>query len=170
MSGKVITPGPSLVEAANAMTSKRRLAGAWPYQWMFPGPHSKDVDVPGNVVLPDAPGQATVLTYTVPEGLRFTLRGIVFQYSGDNWVQGSGSILWTLTVASGGTRNVEGFVDVATQRGSVINPFPILGRLEFQSLDFLSITVSNVSLAVTPASSPVSAQLLGWTYPNSEAA
>lgn len=170
MSSSVITPGPSLVAAAGALGDRRRLLGAYPYQWLYPGPNSKHVDAEGSAPVPAIGLTAETVSYRVPEGLRFSLRGIVAQYFGTGWTQGDGSLLWTLRVQSGGSRNVDFYTNIKTARGSSVLPYPILGRLEFQSLDLLTIVFTNVSLVIGDPPAPVNSRLVGHTYPNSEAA
>lgn len=168
---RIIKPGPSLVQASRALERRERGAGAWPYQWLYPGPNSRQVLATAQIPSPH-PGVAITpigLGYQVPEGLRFSLRGIVFGFAGTGWVEASGALLFTLQItSSGGMRNVDFLANIATRLGSSALPYPILGRLEFDSLDVLNPLVLNVSVPFL-ATNFVFAHLVGHTYPNSEA-
>lgn len=109
------------------------------------------------------------MSYQVPDGWRFSLRGVVFAFFGAGWNEGIGDLTFTLTVRAAGTRNVDFLVNVATHLGSPDFPYPILGRLEFAPLDVLTAYVTNVT-GVVAAGPPnaVTAILSGHTYPNSE--
>jgi hypothetical protein len=166
----ITKPGPSLVEVARSLEDPRRMLGKYPYQWVFPGPHSRQVLANGAVLLPAGAGAtAQILKYQVPDGWRFSLRGVVFAFFGTGWNEGVGDITFTLTVQAAGTRNVDFLVGVKTHLGSPDFPFPIMGRLEFAPLDVLIPIVTNVT-GVLPGGPPnsVTAMLVGHTYPNSE--
>ena len=138
--------------------------------WLIPGRLSTAVIAVGTLPIP-AGGTSTVLEYTVPQGLRFTLRGVVVSVvdPSNTWVQGSGSLLFQLLcVGTGGTRVVENFEAVITPRGSSVVPYPVLGRCEFIETDLLRWTVT-ASGVVTPGLPQLAiCHLLGWTYPISD--
>lgn len=176
MSGKVIVPdkvlqpGRSTTLAAEALESPRRLLGRWPYQWLFPGPNSRHVLANQSAPLPASGLSVSVLTYQVPDGLRFSLRAIVFGFNGTGWTEGSPTgISFTLQVQAAGTRNVDFLQGVLTHLGSASQPYPILGRLEFAPLDVLVVVATNLAgqVAAGPPNN-VFAHLVGHTYPNSE--
>ena len=168
MPGKIITPGRSLVKAAQALEDPRRMMGVYPYQWMFPGPHSKHVLANGSIALPAIGSGATqVLGYQVPEGLRFSLRAIVFGFFGSGWNEGTGNLEFNLFVTDAGQRNVDFLQNVTTHLGSADFPYPILGRLEFAPDSFLSVQVTNAAVVLSGVQS-VFAHLVGHTYPNAE--
>jgi len=166
----VIRPGPALIEAAQStLASKRRSLGVFPYQWRIPGPNSKNFLPSASAVLPAIGSSVTLNLGTVPEGMRVTLLGVVFQFEGDGFLDGSGNLLYTLRVVeSGGNRNVEFLTSVSTRMGSTQQPYPILGRLEFQSLNKLELVVRNVGVVVG-SDQFVFGKLSGFLYPNSEA-
>lgn len=170
---QVIQPGPSTIEAAGALEDRRRLVGRYPYQWIFPGPNSRHVLAGANSAQPVPAGAGslvTVVIYEVPDGLRFSLRGIVFGFDGTGWQEGTQTgLAFTLQVQAAGTRNVDFLANVTTHLGSPDQPYPILGRLEFAPLDTLVVIVTNLTGQVA-AGPPnvVFAHLVGHTYPNSE--
>jgi hypothetical protein len=167
MSSKVIAPN-RLVVAAQPLASPQRMMGTFPYQWQFPGPHAKHVLANDYLALPPADTSVNpILTYQVPTGLRFSLRGIVLQFVGNGWVQGSGSLIFSVSVVDAGTREVDFLNAVKSQLGSVDFPYPILGPLEFAPESFLVVSVQNNGVVVTSDQFCI-AHLVGHTYPNAE--
>lgn len=166
-----IVPGSSLVTAAQALGRQNRREGTYPYQWLFPGPNSRHVRASGSVLMPDALGSsATVLDYKVPQSMRFALRGIVLASGAPDWVPGSGDLLFKVMVSGVSPRSVDFLNNVDTPLGSTQSPFPILGRLEFESLSTISVLVypiANVSVGADGGYQ--TAMLVGHIYPNNEA-
>lgn len=160
---------PSIVKAGDA-AARGRTAGRWPYQWMYPGPNSRHVLARGSAPTPDFnAGPADVVTYIVPEGYRFSLRAVVIdgsQVSG--WIPGSPDMQFDLHCVAAGDRIVDFLQDVLTPLGSPVIPWPILGRLEFESLEQLTWRVSTFQNVGVGDPNFVSCFLLGHIYPNSE--
>jgi hypothetical protein len=168
LSSQIIKPGPSLIRAARKLEEPKRLAGRWPYQWLFPGPNSKHVLANGSLEIPNIGATETVLSYQVPDGYRFSLRGIVFAFEGTGWNEGTATGLsFTLQVVASGTRNVDFLANVLTHLGSLDTPYPILGRLEFAPNDVLNVNVTNNGVTRS-ATTIATAILSGHTYPNAE--
>lgn len=169
---RILVPGRSQVAAAEALESPRRLVGKWPYQWLFPGPNSRHVLVNDQASVPNgAHSTVQIAAYQVEDGLRFSLRGVVFAFEGAGWNEGTATGLsFTLVADLAGPMNVDFLQNVRTQLGSTQQPYPILGRLEFEPLTNLYVVVENLG-GVVAAGPPntVVAHLVGHTYPNSEA-
>jgi hypothetical protein len=167
----VFKPGGGLVKAAKAIADPERMLGEYAYQWLYPGPNSRPVFANGVIPLPDASGgpvTAAVVSYQVPSGWRFSLRGIVLAFIGSGWAEGSGDLVFQVEVQAAGIRNLEFLGQVLTHIGSLDDgPYPILGRMEFAPLDTLVVNVTNnaVALVGTPF---VTAHLVGHIYPNSQ--
>jgi hypothetical protein len=163
---EVLAPGRATTEAARALGGARRRAGLFPYQWMYPGPNSKHVLATGaTAIIGDQ--DYLILDYRVPEGLRFSLRAVVFFSNNPTWSQGDGNITFNLNVTGVGPRPVEWLTSVVTQLGNLSEPWPIMGRLEFQSRDLLELTASVVNVGGDGGF--LIGRLIGHTYPNSEA-
>jgi len=170
MSSKVVLRPPrDLVSGAKALEDPQRLAGKWPYQWIFPGPHSRQVLENQAAPVPTIGTSIQLLSYLVPDGLRFSLRGVVFAFFGSGWNEGSGDLVFSLTVQAAGTRDVDYLNNVTTHLGSPDFPYPILGRLEFAPEDVLIVNLANNANVVAGSPNFVVAHLVGHTYPNSEA-
>lgn len=175
MPGKVIQAGPSLIQAGRALTNDpRKSIGRYPYQWLFPGPHSKKVLAgPDQICTLTGPGNTDlVMSYTVPDGMVFSLRGVVVGYlpgpAASVWMEGSNQLVFTLRVTAAGTRNVDFLANIRTHLGSLESPYPILGRDEFAPLSVLTWSVTNTG---GPAAGNFAfAHLVGLTYPQVEAA
>lgn len=138
--------------------------------WLIPPRLSTPVIAIGNLPIPAA-ASAAVVSYTVPQGLRFSLRGVVVSVvdPSGTWVQGSGSLIFDLScIGSGGTRRVENFERIVSPLGSPVVPYPLLGRCEFLETDVLvwSVTVTGVVTSDLPQLAIC--HLLGWTYPISD--
>lgn len=138
--------------------------------WLIPGRLSTPVIAVGTLAIPDS-GPVSVLEYTVPQGSRFTLRGVVVSVvdPSDTWVQGSGSLLFQLfCVGTGGTRVVENFDRVITPLGSSVVPYPVLGRCEFIETDVLRWVLSVTGVVTAGLPQLAICHLIGWTYPLSD--
>jgi hypothetical protein len=152
-----------------ALESPRRALGKWPYQWLFPGPNSRHVLANAAFKVVTSPATNVILSYQVPDGLRFSLRGIVFAFFGTGWNEGDpAGLSFTLQVLAAGTRNVDFLQNVLTHLGSADQPYPILGRLEFAPNDTLQVLATNGGNVAPATTNYVAAQLVGHTYPNSE--
>ena len=174
MSSEIIAPGGSLVMASRALEAPERGLGVFPYQWIFPGPNARPV-IARAVATPPAPAGQSVqlMSYAVPTGERFCLTGVIFGYLANDWVEGSGSLLFTLSVVGASTRPVEWLNGVDTRLGispvqglaAGWKPYPVPSRLEFNQRDLLVLTVQTVSGTYT---GKLVAHLVGHTYPDSE--
>lgn len=170
-STSIIQPGPDLVRAARALGDPRRKIGEFPYQWQFPGPDSDQVLANDVIAMPGAAAKTLVLQYEVPEGVLFSLRGIVFDplVLDASWVEGSAGIVMTLLAISAGQRNVDYLQSFRTRLGSRISgPYPILGRLEFAPNTVLQMNVSTDGSVTAALPNAITGHLVGHTYPHAE--
>lgn len=162
-------PALALTDYTRGIQNSQTPQAEWPYNWLFPGAHSDHVLAQGSVPTPDYGSSAPILQYVVPTAMRFSLRGLVLAGNVASWVQGSGDLLFSLSVISGGNRNVDFLFNVPTELGSLQNgPYPIGGRLEFESDDVLQLTVTSVANIGVGAPNFVTGHLWGHIYPNSE--
>lgn len=164
---RVLPPGPSVVAAGRTLEDRRLRLGAFPYQWLFPGPHSTMVLAHRTFDLTGG-SSGVVLEYKVPSGLQFSLRGVVFGATAEAaWIEGTGDLNFDLTVTSAGTRKVEFLNAILTHLGTRESPYPILGRLEFEPDSVLRVNVGNSGAVVAGFAF---AHLVGHTYPQIEEA
>lgn len=161
---QIIPAGPSLVRAASVLALSD--ASGWPYPWLFPGPGSRHVQAIGSVAAPVyADPAAVIVTYAVPEAVKFVLTHVVINFLGGGWNFGSGDLLFNLTQTnSPGPHDVDWFSNLAIPLGSFVQgPWPVVGRLEFDPLDELSWTIQTVQ-NVEEGAATVGA-IIGYTYP-----
>lgn len=138
--------------------------------WLIPPRLSTNVLAIGNLAMP-AGGTSVVVSYTVPQGLRFSLRGVVVSVvdPSGTWVQGSGSLRFKLLcIGTGGARAVENFENVISPLGSAVVPYPVLGRTEFIETDVLEWTLTATGVVTSALPQLAICHLLGFTYPISE--
>ncbi len=144
------------------------------FPWLVPGEHSRHIRAASKVAIPDYSATPAVTTavlipaFQVPDGMVFSLRGICFLSFLQSWNQGSGDLLWTLNVTSGGTRSVDYLVNVDTELGSTERPFPIGGRQEFEPLDILQASITATANVSIGAPNFVEMILWGHIYPAAE--
>lgn len=171
--GAAPNPAVALIEYTRAIERSQEPKEEWPYRWLFPDAHSDHVlaqgSLPTPTYSPGTPGTGIVLQYTVPDAMRFSLRGIVIVGNVSGWAQGSGDMFFDLSVASGGDRKVDFLSDILTELGSLqTGPYPIGGRLEFESKDILQLQVTTVANVGIGSPNFVTCHLWGHIYPNSE--
>lgn len=170
--GKIIKPGASLVQAARALQTTNKGFGVFPYQWMFPGANAKNVNqISDTVLVPTIGSSADIVTYQVSEGMRFSCRGLSVGYFGDDGTfhPFKGDAVFTLTVrTTAGPRNVDFFNNLKGPLGSTLAPYPVIGPLEFDSLDTLVWTGLNVAIP-TGQNNVFFGIIAGFEYPLPEA-
>jgi hypothetical protein len=168
MSSKIIEAGPVLSQGARALVDPSRNVGTYPYQWIFPGPHSKQVLVNETVPLLGPGNTTAIFSYKVPLGMRLSVRGFVWGFLGTGWNEGSNQLVASLVVDAAGPRVVDFLNNMRTHMGSLESPYPILGRLEFEPLDLLTFQVVNTGGPPASSSNFVFAHLVGSNYPDGE--
>jgi hypothetical protein len=170
--GKLLAPGASLIQGARALQTTRKGFGTFPYQWMFPGANAKNVNQIGSVLVPDIGSNAAdIVTYQVSEGMRFSCRGLVVGYEGDDGTfhPGKGDAFFSLVVrTSAGNRNVDFFNFFSVPLGDTDAPFPVIGPLEFDALDTLVWTGLNQAIP-TGENNIFFGMICGFEYPLTEA-
>jgi hypothetical protein len=175
MSSQIVPPGRDLIEVARALEFFGRSAGRFPYQWSRPGPNSKPVIVNGILMVTGETDEtSTIVTYSVPDGMIFSLTGFITGFAGTGWNEGSGDLLFTLNVQGGvGNRPVDYLRDISVSMGDFKQgPFPIPARLEFQPGNVLAWTLFEVGSAaggpVTGSGQNALVQIYGHLYPIAE--
>lgn len=174
--GQIIRPGAQLARAAQALAEPARAEGRYPFQWLYPGPNSAPAIPNGRIAIPAIVAPATSATgtifqYEVPEGYKLVLTDILFNAFAADWNPGSGQLTFTLQLLySTGPRNVEFFQNVPFGFGLAGYPWPIKGRLEFNSLDVLALLVTNTGIPTPGPNDYAYGALNGFTYPAFESA
>ena len=73
-----IATGPQQVKAIDALRRELERRDQWPFPWVFPPPDSLRRNPTGSVLTPAVGVQATILTFTIPQGYQFELVGLLF--------------------------------------------------------------------------------------------
>ncbi len=168
--GTILEPGPSKVEGARAIEVRRRGLGVFPYQWWIPGPNARPQTPLGGALSPGAGSSVNLITYQVPEGYRFLLKALFMVGFCSDWVQGSGDVIWTLSVQGPAPRKVQWFQNVTIALGSNVSPYPLFAAEKFQPMDVLSLDVSVVATVAAGPPNSFAGGLSGYEYPLSEEA
>lgn len=169
--------GPDMVKSASAMIGTEATnSNQWPYWWLKPRSDAQAVQRFGWIPAPVAGvlTEITRATVIVPEAMVFVLRGYRLSFSTsvnpNPFVDGSGSILWTIDVdnpVGSGTNALAGYAvpdlyNIADERGSKLGPFPIEGYTVFKPKQVLRVKV--ITTADIPAADPnyIGGGLFGW--------
>lgn len=92
-------PAVNGVDSARAADKIRRLAdakGQWPYPWVYPPSNAKNRQPWGSIPCPAGNTATQIMSFAVPTGMRFYLTGMIRQFVGAGFINGSGNALWTL--------------------------------------------------------------------------
>lgn len=169
--------GQDLVGGAHAMLGSNAIQDeSWPYFWEHPKSQAEIVGPFEWIPAPANGDITTILELTVPAGYRFVLKGITQRFStdptgGQQFVEGSGSILWTIDVDNPtGSISLSGFglpylSNMKEQRGTQERPWPIMGYQvfdAFQTLRYKCVTAAPINEG---APNYIGAGLFGWWHP-----
>jgi hypothetical protein len=166
--------GPDQVIGASKMRASKNRSEQWPYPWSYPPPNAKNAQPFGSIPAPQNGVQAQVLAYTVPTGMRFYLIGIIQQFAGTGFVQGSGSALWTLdkdTPISSGTQPIQSssvafFQSQPFTLGSFDHGAFTLGMPEiFEATTVIRSKVTTTASITPGAPNLFTTILIGYTVP-----
>lgn len=162
------------VFAANKLRSNKKRIEQWPYPWSYPPPGADNAQPFNSIPAPQPGVQTIVLAYAVPTGMKFWLVGIIQQYAGSGFVQGSGSALWTLdkdSPVSAGSQPVQSssvayFLNQTFTLGSFDRPFYLAMPELFAATTVIRSKVTTTS-AITPgAPNYFTTVLIGYTVPD----
>lgn len=164
--------GPDAVKAATKLRGANDRKDQWPYWWTYPPPNAKDVMPSGSIPAPQVGQQAQILQYTVPQGMRFVLAGIIQQFYGNGLVEGSGAAIWTLDRDTPtGNNIVQGFPvawfnQLSFTLGNLDNgPFKLAAPEIFEAGAVLRSKVITTS-SITPGAPNYFLTILwGWAIP-----
>ncbi len=128
--------------------------------WFYPPEKFQSFDKQGNVATPAIGAAAQVLSLTVPQGYAGVARRLSINVIGPGFVQGSGSLVFSVTVDNAPYKN---YASILTEFGSPQIPRPTDGILA-DSGQVYRINVLNVSYAALGTN--IVASLSGWHYPD----
>jgi hypothetical protein len=138
----------------------RRLIDKLLPPWYYPPPNFQAFDVQAVLATPATGTTGTILTLTVPQGYSSAVRRISLNVIGPGFVQGSGSMIFSITVDNAPYKN---YAQILTEMGSFQNPRPTDGVLA-NSGQVYRVLVQNVSYSALGTN--IVASLGGWFYPD----
>jgi hypothetical protein len=165
--------GPSANFSVRALEQRRK---DWPYDWIYPPENSIRVRASNSIAAPAAATQTVVLAYTVPAGYYFVMAGLVQTLVitvGSAFVQGSGSVTWTIDVNTqiGITGPigypVQGFTNEVVTLGSTVIPWPLVRPDEFNENDVIRSKITTTAAITAGAGNYFTSMFLGWILPES---
>lgn len=169
-----IVSGVQSVQAAEEIRKQRQALTAWPYFWSYPPPGSKHVFQSVTIEAPDNGVQSLLVSYQVPDGLRFVFTHIVLNADvGLSWHPGDGNIIWNVDVNRPlNASNAQGipykdYGIVSVPLGSFQIPWAIEpgdGSI-LGSLDTLRIKVTTAAPIAPLSPNFISAAIRGYTCP-----
>lgn len=169
MSSQVVPPGRDLIEVARGLELIGRSVGRFAYQWSNPGPNSKPIIVTGSVEVTGAPDPSTldIASFTVPDGMIFSLTGFIVGFAGSGWTPFTDQLKFTLSVAGGvGDRAIDYLRNLKSAHGSLEQgPYPVPARLEFLPRNVLTWRVTSDGTILEGTGQYAFAQIYGHLYP-----
>ena len=130
--------GPDMIKSASAMIGTEATnSNQWPYWWRQPRSDAQAVQRCLSIAAPVAGVLTEITRVTVPEAMVFVLTGYRQNFATltnpTPFVDGSGSILWTVDVDNpigSGTNALAGYAvpdlyNMSDERGSKLGPWPI---------------------------------------------
>lgn len=154
------SPQPDLsAQTKNPGTGPRIQISVLPIE-NFPPPQAVPFNPAEYIDLPAIGATATVLDVLVPDGYSAIVKRLGNNFVGGGFVDGSGDLIWQVTVNDVAARNFE---DIIASLGNPAAPSDI-GFIRGKQNQHIKLIVTNVSV-------PVDAQLVGgrfsgWFYPN----
>lgn len=130
--------------------------------WVEPPPNYQPIDEQSLIAVPAAPSVDTeVVVVVIPVGSDGTINTYSCNYIGGGFVDGSGDLIWRITIDGQPIRN---FSNIKTERGSPSQPRTIPGGIRVYSGQRVAVVVNHASNGALTEN--VSANLGGWTYPS----
>ena len=159
-----------------------RVCGVMPYDanyppWAFMPTNGRRLNQIGSVLLPTDANRNVVVQYKVPIGYNGVVNELVFAFTGDNFVQGGGDLVWSFGinqsvisgVASGGYYAV-GYGQVLFQIGSLQAAAPVAegGGIRIYTNQLITLNVQRPNVGsdlLGPNTARVYTAMIGWIYP-----
>lgn len=169
-----IVPNDQMRKAA-ALTQMSRYTP--PYPWDIPPPMHTARHIMGSKVAPNygISNQVLILKYQVPSSKRFVVKGIMTRYDGNNFVQGSGDVVFSIDINNPNTygqgftqsvgRTLPDYGQILFNLGSFDDGcFPIPGAPIIQPNDVLTIKGYTVQNVATGGDNRLNAMVIGWEW------
>lgn len=131
--------------------------------WNEPSANSNSFDFVKYVALPAAAAAAAaIISFTVPPGMNGIIKRFGNVYVGSGFTEGSGVLLWQLTLNGQPVRN---YTAIPASLGGTSAPSEV-SSIRIKESQIVQLLIFNVSLVVGGALS--GGRLGGWFYPKAE--
>jgi len=130
--------------------------------WIYPPADFENIDVSGYVALPAIAAQATIITFTVPQGRNGIIKKVANNFVGGGFTEGSGSIVYQILVDGAPPPGATTYENILGSLGNPANPVEIPGFRIYEN-QVITVVVNNVSILV--AGQLAGARLIGYDYP-----
>ncbi len=134
-------------------------------EWLYEPASFESFDYVGYVAVPALGAEATVVTFTVPDGRNGIIKLIGNNFVGAGFVEGSGDILWRIEQDTAAVKNYNA---IPASLGNPALPSRISGIRVFER-QVVALIVRNVAIAA-PGGALSGGRLGGWFYPRNEEA
>lgn len=167
-------------KTAMQRAAKLAAGGIWtpPYPWDVPPPGHVARHIMGSIPAPayGIANQVEIVNYTVPSGMWFVIKGLLIRYDGQNFVPGSGDVIFQVDLnnpntfsATGGNfgvgRAIPDYGQIPFNLGSFdFGAFRIWGSPIFYSNERIGVKGYTVRNVATGAPNQFSAMLVGWEW------
>lgn len=151
---------PGIVPKVNAPTAARTPISL--PLWLYPPDRWENLDVSNYVALPAIGAQATIVTFTVPNGRNGIIKKVANNFVGGGWTEGSGVVTWEILADGAPPSGATSYNAILTSLGSPSNPVEIAGFRIFEN-QVITVVVNNISVVVAGQLS--GARLVGFLYP-----
>lgn len=157
----------ALIAGGRAVAHARELEN-W---WISPDGSCEDVSQVSSIVAPPNGQNTLVMEYTVPEGYTFSLRGVLWQYDGEGFINGAGDLVGVLDVdrliGAAGRQGyaVPFFESVKYLRGNNQDFWPLSGRRVFMPNQVIRWKVTTAAPIPEGGENYITAGIFGWTRP-----
>lgn len=134
--------------------------------WVFPPEGFQGFDPVSAIPTPAiGSGDTVVLSFRVPFGWDGVIKGLIHQYSGGGYPEGSGGLIWRLLIDGRPVRNYE---NMLVEFGSSQQPRPIGGVRIYQSqLVTYVVNAAGGGGWLPSQQTTIICGVSGWIYPRS---
>lgn len=141
------------------------------YPWVTPPLAATQISRRNTIAAPAYATQALIISFQVPQAMQAVITHIICKYDGSGFVQGSGSVVWTVDINRPLGATVQGynppdFGSIITQLGDFLTfPFPIPSGIRLNERDTIRLKVTTAAPVGIGAPNYITGAFLGWYYP-----
>ncbi len=154
------------------LANSARVPDEWPFPWLQQAADGRQFNQQGSQPAPVFGTQLTIVEYEIPEGFNACIHSIMRAFIGGGFVEGSGSILWTLDVNRElGALPIIGYdvpsyaFNTFSMGNPIQGPWKLPGPICIES-GIIRLKATSVSDIGTGVPNYMVGALLGWIYPS----